>query len=245
MVLLMSTREKVLIGIIVLLLVVGTGSIAWLFLSGRARSNADVTVSPAPAQTSTTTQKTTDTTQTTTTDSVKSATPDVKLSLVPGFNLIAIPYILSPSDGKSVFYQLDSKEAYYIDSQGKWISLFDSGTVSPGSGYWVKATNAQSYTIPVATKAIPIDAPFTITLKKGWNAIGNPFPQDVVWNPVIKTSKGTTDFAKAVEAKIITVAYVSDPVTREYTTVNAKDTIKKFAGMLIQSGGDVDLILSP
>lgn len=242
----MNTREKVLIGIIVLLLIVGVGSISWLFISGRARSNADVVVSPTPAQTTTSTQKTTDTTQTTqTVDTTKKATADVKISLMPGFNLITIPYILSPSDGKSVFYQLDSKEAYYIDTQGKWISLFESGTVSPGSGYWVKAINAQSYTIPVTTKAIPTDAPFTITLKKGWNAIGNPFPQDIVWNPVVKTSKGTTDFAKAVEAKIITVAYVSDPVSREYSTVNAKDTLKEFAGMLIQAGGDVDLILSP
>lgn len=239
----MSTREKVLIGIITLLLVVGIGSISWLFVSGRAGSNADVVVNP-PAQTSISTQKTTDT-KTTATDVVKTTAPDVKLSLMPGFNLVSIPYILSPSDGKSVFYLLDSKEAYYIDTQGKWISLFESGTVTPGAGYWVKATNAQSYTIPVTTKAIPTDAPFTITLKKGWNAIGNPFPQDVVWNPVVKTGQGTTDFAKAVEAKIITVAYVSDPVTREYTTVSAKDTIKEFAGMLIQSGGDVDLILSP
>lgn len=242
----MSTREKVLIGIIVLLLVVGVGSISWLFISGRVRSNADVIVSPTPAQTTATTQKTTDTTQTTqTVDTTKKVAADIKISLMPGFNLITIPYILSPSDGKSVFYQLDSKEAYYIDSDSKWISLFASGTVTPGAGYWVKAVNAQMFTVPVTTKPIPTDAPFTISLKKGWNAIGNPFPQDVLWNPVVKTSKGTTDFTKAVEAKIITVAYVSDPVSREYSTVNAKDTLKEFAGMLIQAGGDVDLILSP
>lgn len=238
----MSTREKVLIAIIFFLLIGMSIGITWVITSGKNRSSADSTT-PLAATTSPTTAALSTGTNASTTAS--KANSEIKITLLPGFNLVSIPYILSPSDGKSVFYQLDSKQAFYVGTDGKWQSLFDSGSVSPGVGYWVKATTAQSYTIPVPTTPIPTDTPFTITLKKGWNAIGNPFPKDIVWNPVVKTSKGTTSFQKAIDAKIISVAYSSDSANHLYKAVNENDTVKAFTGMLIQSGGDVDLIVSP
>lgn len=233
-----SSREKVLFAVIFTLLIVFVVTITWFITKGGASSKADENTNPTPTTTTTTTSQST-------TPSTSTSSGNVKLVLQPGFNLVTIPYILSPSDGKTALLGLATREAFYLNDAGKWSSLYQGGTITPGQGLWIKSDLGESYQLPVQSTAVATDKPFTISLHSGWNAIGNPFPKDITWNPSVKTAKGTTSFKEAVDAKILSVGYISDSVTREYKTVNAGDQIKSFQGLLIRSGGDdISLIVS-
>lgn len=235
----MSNREKVLICLVGALALFILISSTWMLAKSRFNSSADVknlTPSP-PVATNTTTGSQNN-------NSVAGASEDVTLVLQPGYNLKTIPYILSPNDGKIVFLGLADRQAYYLNSSSSWTSLYQNGTISPGQGYWIWSEKGEAYKLPVNAKGVNCQLPFTISLQKGWNAVGNPCPKDIVWNPTVKTTKGTTTYQKAIDGKILTVSYRSEPVSQKYVIVNPGDSIKAFDGLLIESGGDVDLVIS-
>jgi hypothetical protein len=217
----MSSRERTLFVLVAILLVIIAGGSAWLVMTGKISSKADVVTS-----------------------STSTATKPVTVSIQKGYNLISIPYILSPNDGKTALLGLTSRNAYFMEG-GKWQSLFDKGTLTPGEGIWIQADAAQSYQLPVIATPVDQTKPFTISLKKGWNAIGNPFNKSITWSPSVKTSKGTTTYQKAVDAKILSASYDALPTTKNYKKVNPGETVAPFQGLLIESGGDnIDLVIS-
>ena len=245
----MNNREKVLIVACSVLTLVVITNIIIMVLTGRIKTSANVvqttpapatTVTTTPAQTSNNTVTTDKTTTTTTATDTK-----VIINLSPGYNLISIPYRLVPNDGKTLFANLTSQGAYFLGSDGVWSSLLtDNGQVRPGEAYWVKSAG-ESFELPtLQAQEVDSSKAYTIHLRKDWNAVGNPFNKNIIWNPKVKTSKGMTTYKKAVENKMLTVGYRSDPLTNQYKTVNAGDTLKAFSGLLIKSGGEVDLILS-
>lgn len=235
----MSNREKVLICLVGALALFVLISSTWMLAKNRFNTSADVkNLTPSlPAVASPTAGNQNN-------NSTSQASEDVTLVLQPGYNLKTIPYILSPNDGKIVFLGLADRQAHYYNSSSSWTSLYQNGTISPGQGYWIWSEKGEAYKLPVNAKAVNCQLPFTISLQKGWNAIGNPCPKDIVWNPIIKTTKGTTSYQKAIDAKILTVSYRSDSISQKYVIVNPGDSIKAFDGLLIESGGDVDLVIS-
>lgn len=65
-------------------------------------------------------------------------------------------------------------------------------TIDAGNGYWVLLTD------PFTPQLANISAPnynranlFSMTLKPGWNQIGNPYPVDIDWDEVIKFNAAT------------------------------------------------------
>ena len=248
----MSSREKVLVCIIAALLVFSIGGVSWYFFTGKGKSKADSLALSTPSgeqitTTDSSSNKTTATSINSADDSITTTvkSSEVQFSLIEGDNLVAIPYYLSPNDGKTVFSGNTGIVAYLLGSDGQWVSLAEKGSIAPGQGIWIISDKTTTLPISMVAKAVSQDNAFSITLNKGWNAIGNPFPAEITWEPLVKTSQGTTSFSKAVEAKIITVGYFADSVNKVYKTVNAGDKIKPYEGMLIKSGGDkVELIIS-
>ncbi len=214
-------------------------ALTW-YIATKWKISADV--SPVATSTKTTIAEPASTTKTDTATSP--ASEAVNLILQPGFNLKSIPYYLAPSDGKNIFSQLRSREAFAL-VDGKWASLLDSGSLSPGQGVIVQSADGEVYKLPVSATAVNKKEPFTIHLNSGWNAIGNPFSFDIKWNPVIKTDKGSTTLVKAVEAKILSVAKRYNAAGKEYEDVAVDSAWKAFEGFLIKSGGEMDLIIDP
>ena len=217
----MSSREKVLVSTVAVLLIFSVGGVSWFFFTGKGKSKADSLAVSTPTGGQITTTDTSNKTTTTSTNSANSdsattatKTSDVQLSLIEGDNLISVPYYLSPNDGKTVFSGNTGFAAYLLGSDGQWTSLSEKGSITPGQGIWIISDKTTTLPISVVTKAVSEDKSFSITLNKGWNAIGNPFPTEVTWDPLVKTSQGTTSFSKAVEAKIITVSYFADSVNK-------------------------------
>lgn len=238
----MSSREKVLVSVIVALLVFSVGGVSWYFFTGKGKTKADSLSPSTPPPT------------TSGPDGSLSGNPslppevsssEVQLSLFEGDNLVTVPAYLSPNDGKTVFSGNTGIFAYLLDSGGKWVSLSEKGSITPGQGIWIISDKAITFPISVVTKPVSASKSFSITLNKGWNAVGNPFPTEITWDPQVKTSQGTTSFSKAVEAKIITVGYFADSVNKVYKTISAGDKVKPYEGILIKSGGEkVELIVS-
>lgn len=240
-----SNREKTLYWVVFLLLVIMVVGVTWYISSGKLRSNADVVTSSTTKGNSsqTNTSVVNDKTMTGSNSSDISNKPTI--SLQSGWNLKTIPYILSPNDGKTSLLGLDTREAYAMGLDGTWSSLYDSGSITPGEGVWIRSDLGQAYQLPVQAQAVSLEKSFTIPLHKGWNAIGDPFPSDITWNPTVQTSKGSATFAKAVELNILTNGYIPDTTGKVYATVKPGDQLKAFQGMLIKSGGDnINLIVT-
>lgn len=234
-----SRREKILFWIIFLLILVIIVAGTWYITTGQNKSSADT-----KTNTTVDTKPQANTTITDTPSDTNSSNPTLTLKM--GWNLVSIPYVLSPNNGKTVLSGLDTKEAYSLDSvTNTWSSLYNSGIITPGEGIWIHSETGQNYQLPGQVQPVDTSKTFTIQLKKGWNAIGNPFAQSITWNPVVKTTKGTTNFQKAVAANILSVGYASDPTSGGYITTQPNDTLKAYQGLMVKSGGDnIDLIIS-
>jgi len=203
-----------------------------------------ISANVAPVATTTKTATTEPASTTQTNVAVNTTAELVNLILQPGFNLKTIPYYLAPSDGKNIFSQLKSSEAFILIGE-KWSSLLETGSLSPGQGVIIKSGEGEVYKLPVSATKVDETKPFTIHLKTGWNAIGNPFSFDVKWNPIIKVAQGSTTFAKATEAHILSGAKRYSAAGKEYEDIATDSAWKTFEGLLSKSGGEMDLIIDP
>lgn len=110
-------------------------------------------------------------------------------TLPAGLRLIGMPVQSENPDPKAVFAFEGNKWARYHPAQGKYI-LYDNDPTGytrfadaagvPGRGYWVRLAQE---TVPQIWGALPDDSqPLSIPLKAGWNQIGNPWLQELVWD---------------------------------------------------------------
>ena len=112
-----------------------------------------------------------------------SGTRTIQVTLVPliksGVRLVACP-VIGPTDPKSVFAFDDDKWAWYDPTSGYLLYPNSQTNLQVGKGYWAKFVQDTKPNVkgdlPDATK------PFSISLKKGWNLIGNPWLVDLVWD---------------------------------------------------------------
>jgi hypothetical protein len=130
------------------------------------------------------------------------AIPDLRFGgNVADYNIISIPYKLSPDKINVVFKSVLDKYPY---DKTKWRILHyknDGGNgseqyieynegldnVENGKGYWFIARNEQEILFELGkTSTTEEFGPFEITLYPGWNQIGNPYDFDVSWNYVLE-----------------------------------------------------------
>ncbi len=235
----MTTKVKIWLIVLVPLTIILSIYITW-YISGN-KSFADISVDRSSQQDAVTTSKVTTTT---------TVSGNFQLVFEAGYNLVGLPYYFSPNDGRSVFQNSISKDIY-IFSENAWKSIFDSNlTISPGQGLWVKETTGEvikSKDIPVIANPVQTDKAFTIKLKKGWNALANPFPQDIRFSPSIEVpGRGLMTLENAIKTKIVSSPYIASPSESKYVEVKIGELMKEFQGFVISSGGDnLNLVFSP
>ncbi len=118
---------------------------------------------------------------------------------IRNYRIISIPLDLTTKTVSSVF--VDDLGAY---SRKNWrVSHWNNGATAEyteqsnlavGEGYWliVKDNVAAIDTGPGKTVSVTQAAPFTITLKPGWNQIGNPYNFNLYWADVANANSGET-----------------------------------------------------
>lgn len=235
----MTTKVKIWLLVLVPLTIILSIYITW-YLSGN-KSFADISTDRLSQQDIATTAGVTTTT---------TATGNFQLVFEAGYNLVGLPYYFSPNDGRSVFQNSVSKDIFTF-SENTWKSVFDNNlTISPGQGIWVKETTGEvikSKDIPVIANPVQTDKTFTIKLKKGWNALANPFPQDIKFSPSIEVpDRGLMTLENAIKTKIVSSSYVASPSESKYVEIKSGELLKEFQGFVISSGGEnLNLVFSP
>lgn len=232
----MNPRARVLAVLVMVAFFVGAIYLTY-YLTRRQISRADVSLIPPPTASITPTQ-----TESKTKAETKESQGAVTVQLSAGFNLISFGHRFSPSDGKNVFANLSTKDAFFL-KQGKWENFFTGGgSIVPGEGYFVRSASGEALKVPVDGTTVSLDERFTFRLTKGWNAIGNPF-RAVAWNPEVKVKDQILRIDEAVAKQYLSDAFWYDPIAKKYEVQKKGDTLPAGRGLLIQSGGEVELIL--
>ncbi|MFZ6010093.1 MAG: hypothetical protein ACOYXT_07055 [Bacteroidota bacterium] len=109
------------------------------------------------------------------------------------YRMIAIPYNLTGHANISEqFNEVEnySKAKYrlatYDNATGNWLEFPDNlGEFKRGLGYWFLTREAVNFTFTdVKTPEEFRSKLFEITLKPGWNQVGNPYPEPINWEDV-------------------------------------------------------------
>ncbi|MFN8340232.1 MAG: fibronectin type III domain-containing protein [Cyclobacteriaceae bacterium] len=109
------------------------------------------------------------------------------------YQMFSVPYEMSDNSIANLF-----EPALVGYSNTRWRLLhYDNGTLAEypeqlkkielGNGYWFN-TIVKDFSIKLAdaqVKAVTPSSPFSMTLKQGWNQIGDPYPFNVDWNAIV------------------------------------------------------------
>jgi hypothetical protein len=135
------------------------------------------------------------------------AIPDLRFGgNIEDYNIISIPYELSPNKINTVFNSILVKYGY---DNTKWRLLhyqnedatedddyieYQNGLddIDPGKGYWFIARNSQDIIFDLGNTLNTNYGPFEITLNPGWNQIGNPYDFNISWEEIM-TESGNPD----------------------------------------------------
>lgn len=234
----MTGTMKTLIALTVVLALVATILITYL-VTQRILPKATADQPPTLTQSNITSSTQSETTTT-------ASSEKIVLPLIKGWNLKTLPYTFSPNDGLTVFSKLSTQDAFYLDPDKQVYSSFlDGGNIVPGRGFWVRSESGEVLE-PVANSSQAVDETreFSMNLKKGWNLIGNPFTKDIFWNPSVQTETRKLTLQQAIDERVVTASYSWSPSGDAYVEVKPGQTLKKFQGVLIKSGGPVKLTLT-
>ncbi len=106
------------------------------------------------------------------------------------YNIISFPLILDDDKISSVFEKDEDFGKYNIYRWRMWDYAngqkreYTDGlsTLEPGKGYWLATKKAAAYqTGGGVTVTANDDAPFVISMKRGWNLVGNPYRFNLSW----------------------------------------------------------------
>ena len=104
------------------------------------------------------------------------------------WQMIAIPFELENNQVTAVFNELTSLEykkqwrLMHYQEEAYLDAITGFANIEIGLGYWLNVISEAS--INVGAGKANAEIPFKITLKQGWNQIGNPFNTSVNWNQV-------------------------------------------------------------
>ena len=126
------------------------------------------------------------------------------VELLNGYNMVGVPRDLSGAnmDGAAAFsstptYRWVSNGLTTDSNKGSYVTVDSSNPVKSGEGYFI---SKNSSTLPELGSFSDISATsYTITLKPGWNMIGNPYAGNVKLSGV-KVQKGNGELVTWTEA---------------------------------------------
>lgn len=155
----------------------------------------------------------------------------------PGWNLVSVPLYPSPNSASSVFGQTP----YVYNPTTNTYTR--PSTIQPGIGYWIKG-GSNLYATGTET---PTTGNFSISLKKGWNMIGNPFRFNVRLSDM-KVNYNSTEYTmNQAETNGYLIGTVYPYANGVYQFINASDggELDPWVGYWILSDKDMTLLVPP
>ena len=159
-----------------------------------------------------------------------------------GVRMISAPFdytgtpIASLLGAGAKLYSWDPALLFYIGTPNA-----PDDTLHLGSAYWVKQT--ADVVVSVAGVPAPAGAPYKISLKHGWNMIGNPFATPVTIGTLqVDTPTPSTPKPIASSPLVSLPLYAYNGTS--YTPKTVADTLDPYAGYWIYATGASTLIVS-
>jgi hypothetical protein len=162
---------------------------------------------------------------------------------VSNYQLLSIPYILSNSRVDNIFDEFGSTPGVPDGSSWRLIrfdvnsqDIVDIGpsySIRIGEGYFFIAQEAA--TLNVTGAQVNTQEPETISLRLGWNLIGNPYVKNLDWNAILTANNATAD----VMALRVINSNASPSSTEEYWPES--NVLRAFEGAFVFAMNPVDL----
>ena len=155
--------------------------------------------------------------------------------------MLSVPLTPVPNSASSVFGNVSVYANYYMVINPTTGTFSSATTVEPGKGYFIVG-NGNSF---IATGTETPDAPFSISIKKGWNMIGNPFRYKVkVEDLAISYNSSNYTIAAAEAAGLVdgTLFGAENSAFQMYTVLKG-GTIAPWKGYYILSDVDCTLVV--
>jgi hypothetical protein len=146
--------------------------------------------------------------------------PPVVASFAAGLQLISLPASYPQVGLDALFGYSGVKLAVWdpLDSVYAVTPIAPADEIVAGQGYWVRFP--QTITVTNAGTPAPTNAPFVISLKPGWNMVGDPFNSAVILSSVTANSNGTsesyTQASGTTNAWLGNIVYAYDSASNAY-----------------------------
>jgi ligand-binding sensor domain-containing protein len=116
-----------------------------------------------------------------------SASTDYRLVSFPGSSNLTVGQVLTGAQNTDwkIFRDNGAAEPNHL------AELSSSSAIIPGEGYWLVTKGTYSFSSSPTMPRLGSDGTYTITVRSGWNIIGNPFDVPLLWNTV-KTDNSST-----------------------------------------------------
>jgi fibronectin type 3 domain-containing protein len=115
------------------------------------------------------------------------ASTDYRLVSFPGTSSLTVGQVLSGAQNTDwrIFRDNGSAEPNNLTE------LSSSSTLSPGEGYWLVTKGRFNFSNTLTMPPLGTDGTYTMTVRNGWNIVGNPFDVAVTWS-VVKSDNSST-----------------------------------------------------
>ncbi|MEM4297329.1 MAG: choice-of-anchor X domain-containing protein, partial [Nitrososphaerota archaeon] len=105
------------------------------------------------------------------------------IALSEGLHFLSVPMQLANPDWANLLGQMPSevKVATWMQGNYAFYPQEPANWAQVGQGYWVKLKAGQARELHALGRLVSEEQPFSIALSSGWNAIGSPFVQGILW----------------------------------------------------------------
>ncbi|MEQ9102462.1 MAG: putative Ig domain-containing protein [Imperialibacter sp.] len=168
------------------------------------------------------------------------------------WNLFTIPYDLDNKLVSNIFADLDQSRhefdwriVRYRNSTNDYVN-FNTGQVRVGEAYWFNSKTAVSINVGAGQTTASI--PFSMSLLKGWNLIGNPYTVPISWEQVLADNPDKTgiDPIRLFNGTALVIGDVVQPFSggfvfaEEATSVDIDPIASKPNGRILAGKGRIE-----
>lgn len=202
---------------------------------------------------------------------LKTTTKTLALRLNPGYNFITLPFTLTETDLKEFLKSFKIGWVYHYEPEEgsppearaleNWKNLLEGENfklLKPGVGFFVYETQTTSYPLPKKRIAPDLSQAYIISLKPGFNQLGNPFPYRIrffrdkilVRRPSDTTYANLVTFQEAVlrgtlavpQKFVSTLQGEQELAQTNFVELKDRQFLAPFQGFYLKADEQIDLV---